>query len=108
MVGPFEHDDPGHRADPSFPNLLKKATNVVQLSPHCGTELKGVQIVRIYAIIISIGRANTIANLVGAFNRGPRRTRAHGGRPRMSSIPGPDLHGSGIRGAEENCLVSQS
>ncbi|KAI2731750.1 hypothetical protein DTO012A8_10237 [Penicillium roqueforti] len=44
MVGPFEHDDPGHRADPSFPNLLKKATNVVQLSPHCGTELNGVQI----------------------------------------------------------------
>jgi sulfonate dioxygenase len=47
MVGQFEHDDPGHRADPSFPNLLDKATNVVELSPHCGTELQGVQIVRI-------------------------------------------------------------
>lgn len=46
MVGPFEHDDPGHRADPSFPNLLEKATNVLELSPHCGTELQGVQIVR--------------------------------------------------------------
>lgn len=44
-VGPFEHDDPGHRADPSFPNLLKNASNVVELSPHCGTELQGVQIV---------------------------------------------------------------
>ncbi|KAJ5394826.1 uncharacterized protein N7487_009129 [Penicillium crustosum] len=46
MVGPFEHDDPGHRADPSFPNLLEKATNVLELSPHCGTELQGVQIER--------------------------------------------------------------
>ncbi|KAF4772203.1 hypothetical protein N7455_009110 [Penicillium solitum] len=44
MVGSFEHDDPGHRADPSFPNLLEKATNVLELSPHCGTELQGVQI----------------------------------------------------------------
>ncbi|KAL2835356.1 alpha-ketoglutarate-dependent taurine dioxygenase [Aspergillus pseudoustus] len=43
-VGAFEHEDPGHRAEPSFPNLLKDATKVVELSPHCGTELQGVQI----------------------------------------------------------------
>ncbi|KAL2833859.1 hypothetical protein BDW59DRAFT_179501 [Aspergillus cavernicola] len=43
-VGRFEHDDPGHRADPAFPNLLKNATNVLEMSPHCGTELQGVQI----------------------------------------------------------------
>jgi len=49
MVGPFEHDDPGHRADPAFPNLLEKATGVVELSPHCGTELEGVQLVRLSA-----------------------------------------------------------
>lgn len=49
MVGSFEHDDPGHRADPSFPNLLEKASNVLELSPHCGTELQGVQIVRFSA-----------------------------------------------------------
>ncbi|KAF2636340.1 taurine catabolism dioxygenase [Massarina eburnea CBS 473.64] len=43
-VGPFEHDDPGHRADPTLPNLLATATNVVELSPHCGSELQGVQL----------------------------------------------------------------
>ncbi|KAF3014988.1 hypothetical protein G7054_g7764 [Neopestalotiopsis clavispora] len=43
-VGRFEHDDPGHRADPLKPNLLKHATKVFDLSPHCGTEIHGVQI----------------------------------------------------------------
>ncbi|KAI0174762.1 hypothetical protein BJ166DRAFT_621194 [Pestalotiopsis sp. NC0098] len=43
-VGRFEHDDPGHRADPLKPNLLKHATKVFDLSPHCGTEIQGVQI----------------------------------------------------------------
>ncbi|KAL4875886.1 alpha-ketoglutarate-dependent taurine dioxygenase [Aspergillus karnatakaensis] len=43
-VGSFEHEDPGHRADPTFPNLLKDATKVFELSPHCGTELQGVQL----------------------------------------------------------------
>jgi sulfonate dioxygenase len=43
-VGEFEHDDPGHRADPSFPNLLSKATKVENLSPHVGTEIEGVQL----------------------------------------------------------------
>ncbi|KAL1889664.1 hypothetical protein Sste5346_008783 [Sporothrix stenoceras] len=44
MVGPFEHDEPGLRADKSCPNLLKGATQVSELSPHCGTEILGVQI----------------------------------------------------------------
>lgn len=43
-VGSFEHKDPGHNADPSLPNLLHDATKVLELSPHCGTELHGVQI----------------------------------------------------------------
>ncbi|RAO73370.1 uncharacterized protein BHQ10_009382 [Talaromyces amestolkiae] len=43
-VGRFEHEDPGHRADPNKPNLLKNATKVFELSPHCGTEIQGVQI----------------------------------------------------------------
>ncbi|KAK5742618.1 hypothetical protein LTR17_003149 [Elasticomyces elasticus] len=43
-VGPFEHHDPGHRADPKKPNLLRTATAVTDLSPHCGTELLGVQL----------------------------------------------------------------
>ena len=44
-VGPFEHDDPGYRADPKMPNLLQNATSITELSPHCGTELLGVQLV---------------------------------------------------------------
>ncbi|KIW14816.1 hypothetical protein PV08_07601 [Exophiala spinifera] len=43
-VGPFEHVDPGHRADPKMPNLLQNATSITELSPHCGTELLGVQL----------------------------------------------------------------
>ena len=46
-VGSFEHQDPGYRADPSFPNLLKHASNTFELSPHCGTELQGVQLSRL-------------------------------------------------------------
>jgi sulfonate dioxygenase len=45
-VGRFEHDDPGHRADPAMPNLLPPGTETNELSPHCGTEILGVQIVR--------------------------------------------------------------
>ena len=44
-VGRFEHDDPGHRADPAMPNLLPEGVETVELSPHCGTEILGVQIV---------------------------------------------------------------
>lgn len=44
MIGPFDYVDPGSRADPAKPNLLAAATKVVDLSPHCGTELPGVQL----------------------------------------------------------------
>lgn len=44
-VGSFEHDDPGHRANPKMPNLLAEGVTAVELSPHCGTELQGVQLV---------------------------------------------------------------
>lgn len=43
-LGHFEHFDPGHRADPALPNLLAAATRVVDLSPHVGTEIEGVQL----------------------------------------------------------------
>lgn len=43
-LGYFEHFDPGHRADPALPNLLANATRVVDLSPHVGTEIEGVQL----------------------------------------------------------------
>ena len=46
-VGSFEHDDPGHRADPAMPNLLKDGVKTVELSPHCGTEILNVQLVRL-------------------------------------------------------------
>jgi len=45
MVGPFEFSDPGLRANPSKPNLFASATRISELSPHCGTELEGVQLV---------------------------------------------------------------
>lgn len=43
-IGSFEHVDVGHRADPAFPNLLRDATKVYDLSPNAGTEIEGVQI----------------------------------------------------------------
>lgn len=43
-IGSFDHKDPGHRADPSFPNLLKNATKIYDLSPNVGTEIEGVQL----------------------------------------------------------------
>lgn len=43
-LGSFEHDDPGHRADPKLANLLKTAERVIDLSPHLGTEIEGVQL----------------------------------------------------------------
>ncbi|KAH8655398.1 hypothetical protein BX600DRAFT_482921 [Xylariales sp. PMI_506] len=46
-VGRFEHDEPGLRADRACPNLLKDATKVFELSPHCGTEIQGVQITQL-------------------------------------------------------------
>ena len=43
-LGSFEHNDPGHRADPKLTNLLKTAERVIDLSPHVGTEIEGVQL----------------------------------------------------------------
>ncbi|KAI4865378.1 hypothetical protein F4820DRAFT_301931 [Hypoxylon rubiginosum] len=43
-LGHFEHYDAGHRADPKLPHLLAKATKVIDLSPHVGTEIEGVQL----------------------------------------------------------------
>ncbi|KAI9737374.1 MAG: hypothetical protein M1834_009528 [Cirrosporium novae-zelandiae] len=43
-IGPFEHHDPGHRADPKLPTLLKTMTKMWDLSPHVGTEIHGVQL----------------------------------------------------------------
>ncbi|KAE9404113.1 TauD-domain-containing protein [Gymnopus androsaceus JB14] len=43
-IGPFEHFDPGHRADPAKPNLFKDVTKMWDISPHIGTEIHGVQV----------------------------------------------------------------
>lgn len=43
-IGAFEHIDPGHRADPKLPNILANVTKMVDLSPHVGTEIHGVQL----------------------------------------------------------------
>lgn len=43
-IGAFEHNDPGHRANPALPNLLAGASKVYDLSPHVGTEIEGVQL----------------------------------------------------------------
>ncbi|ORX95147.1 hypothetical protein BCR34DRAFT_677559 [Clohesyomyces aquaticus] len=43
-VSTFDHHDPGHRAGPNLPNLLASASNVRDLSPHCGAEINGVQL----------------------------------------------------------------
>ncbi|KAG7795457.1 hypothetical protein KL929_003808 [Ogataea haglerorum] len=42
-IGKFVHHDPGHRADPAMPNLLKTAI-VMDLSPCIGTEIRGTQL----------------------------------------------------------------
>ncbi|KAK3064029.1 hypothetical protein LTS18_010792 [Coniosporium uncinatum] len=44
MVGRFDYSDPEQQADPAKRNLLARATEVIDLSRHCGTELKGVQL----------------------------------------------------------------
>ncbi|KAJ7158131.1 hypothetical protein C8R46DRAFT_1225127 [Mycena filopes] len=43
-IEPFEHTDPGTRADPAKPHLLAPNTITHHLSPYLGTELSGVQI----------------------------------------------------------------
>lgn len=41
---PFEHYDHGKDADASFPNLLKDATKVDDLTANTGAEVHGVQL----------------------------------------------------------------
>ncbi|KAH1891135.1 hypothetical protein KXW12_006165 [Aspergillus fumigatus] len=41
---PFTHSDPGLRADPSFPDLLKPGTKIQNLTPTIGSEVTGVQL----------------------------------------------------------------
>lgn len=41
----FKHEDPGSRADPSFPNILpQKGEQVRHITPKFGTEIRGVQL----------------------------------------------------------------
>lgn len=43
-VAPFDGDEPGLRADPSKPTLLKAGASVTEITPRIGTEIRGVQI----------------------------------------------------------------
>ncbi|KAI8575242.1 hypothetical protein K450DRAFT_262771 [Umbelopsis ramanniana AG] len=40
----FEHVDPGHKGDPAKKALLDPATAVIELTPHIGTEIHGLQL----------------------------------------------------------------
>lgn len=42
----FKHEDPGKRADPSFPNLFPKGTEFLlkRITPKLGTEITGIQL----------------------------------------------------------------
>jgi sulfonate dioxygenase len=41
-LGEFDHFDPGHRADPSLPNLLKNATKSVRRFLRLGWKLTDI------------------------------------------------------------------
>ncbi|RPA75459.1 TauD-domain-containing protein [Ascobolus immersus RN42] len=41
---PFEHYDHGKDADPTFPNLLKDGVQQKKLTPHFGSEIRGIQL----------------------------------------------------------------
>ncbi|KAI9306430.1 hypothetical protein BJ944DRAFT_263565 [Cunninghamella echinulata] len=41
---PFEHKDPGHLADPKKASLYDSATSIKDVTPHIGTEIKGIQL----------------------------------------------------------------
>ena len=43
-VASFEADEPGLRADPSKPSLLKSGAIVTHITPTIGTEIRGVQV----------------------------------------------------------------
>lgn len=40
----FKHEDPGKRADPALPNLLRGAEKVKKITPKMGSEITGVQL----------------------------------------------------------------
>ncbi|KAL2839122.1 hypothetical protein BJY01DRAFT_257840 [Aspergillus pseudoustus] len=40
----FTHQDPGRRADSSYPNLLTNGVKAVEITPNIGTELVGIQL----------------------------------------------------------------
>ncbi|KAI8354588.1 hypothetical protein EDC96DRAFT_466168 [Choanephora cucurbitarum] len=41
---PFEHKDPGHLADPKKASIFDNAEKVTDLTPHIGTEIRGLQL----------------------------------------------------------------
>jgi sulfonate dioxygenase len=41
---PFEHNEHGNDADPSYPDLLQEDTKVTHLTPTIGTEIRGIQL----------------------------------------------------------------
>ncbi|ORY96257.1 hypothetical protein BCR43DRAFT_547343 [Syncephalastrum racemosum] len=41
---PFEHNDPGHRADPNKASIYDNAERIFDLTPHIGTEVHGIQL----------------------------------------------------------------
>ncbi|ORZ03525.1 hypothetical protein BCR43DRAFT_432262 [Syncephalastrum racemosum] len=43
-IEPFEHNDPGHRADPKKSSIYDNAEKVFDLTPHIGTEVHGIQL----------------------------------------------------------------
>jgi hypothetical protein len=43
-VPPFEGDEPGIRADPAKPHLLRPNVEVTNITPRIGTELRGIQL----------------------------------------------------------------
>ncbi|KAF7552765.1 hypothetical protein G7Z17_g4094 [Cylindrodendrum hubeiense] len=49
VVPIFEGDEPGNRADPSKPSILKAGVTVTNITPRIGTEIRGVQISKLGA-----------------------------------------------------------
>ena len=41
---PFTHYEHGKDADPKFPDLLREATSVTELTPSAGSEVRGIQL----------------------------------------------------------------
>lgn len=87
-VGRFEHDEPGLRADHECPNLLKNASEVFELSPHCGTEIQGIQIVRTGR---TRGTRLRLTLAVRPDQRWPRRDGISLCRERLPCVPRPGI-----------------